>query len=290
MWQERIEVEGPYAFDRVLQRMSIDPLTAVDQENQFVKLPYEGTIKQAVTIKAAGTTAHPAFEVTGKEEEDKKEIIEYVKEIFHWNTTLSHIDLHFSKTSLHSLFQEHQGTPLVREPSVYSCLLKSIIHQQLNMAFAGTLTYRFVTTYGEEVDGVWFYPAPEKVAVLTVSELRELQFSQRKAEYVIGVGKKISSGELDLGSFVLKGDEEIIKELTQLRGVGPWTAQSVLLFGLGRMDVFPFADIGIQNALKKQYKMERKPTTEEMEEWTKAWQPYLSYASLYLWRSIETGK
>ncbi|PPA68846.1 DNA-3-methyladenine glycosylase family protein [Jeotgalibacillus proteolyticus] len=290
MWKEQISVDGPYAFDRVLQRMSIDPLNHIDEGKQMVKLPYTGAKKQAVTITGIGTTQDPVFIVEGTYEEDRKEIIRHVKDLFHWNHSLNEVDLHFSSSTLSNIFDVHKGTPLVREPSVYSCLLKSIIHQQLNMAFAAVLTERFVTTYGENIEDVWFYPEPQTVAEITVEELRALQFSQRKAEYVIGVGKKILSGELELDRFPEMSDEEIIEELVKLRGVGPWTAQNVLLFGLGRMDIFPFADIGIQNALKKQFNMERKPTILEMEEWTESWRPYLSYASLYLWRSIETGK
>ena len=157
----------------------------------------------------------------------------------------------------------------------------------MNLKFAFTLTHRFVTTYGWEKGGVWFYPSPEKVAGLTVEELRELQFSQRKAEYVIGIGQKVSSGELDLAKLAQHSDEEVIKELTKIRGIGPWTAQSFLLFGLGRPNLFPKADIGIQNAIKKLFQMEEKPTMDELDEFSAAWHPYLSYASLYLWRSIE---
>ena len=290
MWEEQISVMGPYAFDRALERMSIDPLNCVDQENKIVKLPFEGSVRQAIRVVGVGTTNDPQFIISGEWEEDKIAATEFVREIFHWNKTLSEVDEHFSRTDLASIFNIHRGTPLVLESSPYGCLLKSIVHQQLNMAFAAVLTERFVTTFGERIDDVWFYPKPEVVAALSVGELREMQFSQRKAEYVIGVGQKITSGELDLEQFPSMTDEEVLATLIELRGVGPWTAQSVLLFGLGRMDVFPFADIGIQNALKKQFKMERKPTIAEMEEWTKAWKPYLSYASLYLWRSIETGK
>lgn len=166
----------------------------------------------------------------------------------------------------------------------FATIVKSIIHQQLNLKFAFTLTHRFVTTYGWEKDGVWFYPSAEKIAGLTVAELRELQFSQRKAEYVIGLGQKVSSGELDLDALAKQSDEEVIKELTKIRGIGPWTAQSYLLFGLGRPNLFPKADIGIQNAIKQLFEMEQKPTMDELDRFSADWHPYLSYASLYLWK------
>ena len=75
--------------------------------------------------------------------------------------------------------------------------------------------------------------------------------------------------------------------LIKVRGIGRWTVENFLLFGLGRPNLFPKADIGIQNAIKKLYNLEQKPTQEEMETHSKNWSPYLSYASLYLWRSVE---
>jgi DNA-3-methyladenine glycosylase II len=97
----------------------------------------------------------------------------------------------------------------------------------------------------------------------------------------------IVQGELNLEKIKQLSDEEILAHLVKLRGVGPWTVQNFLMFGLGRPNLFPIADIGIQNALKKLYNLDRKPTEEEMKTFKLGWDPYLSYASLYLWRSIE---
>ena len=144
--------------------------------------------------------------------------------------------------------------------------------------------------YGFEIEGVRFYPTPDIVANLTVDELRELQFSGRKAEYIIGIAKKVSTRELDFEKMKNQSNQEIHEELIKLRGVGPWTVQNFLMFGLGRSNLFPMADIGIQNALKQHFNLEEKPKAVDMEEFKKDWEPYLSYASLYLWRSIEKGE
>jgi len=82
-------------------------------------------------------------------------------------------------------------------------------------------------------------------------------------------------------------DDEVIKEMVKHRGVGPWTAQNFLMFGLGRPNLFPVADIGLQNALQRLWNLDRKPTVDEMLVHFPSWSPYLSYAALYLWRSIE---
>ncbi|MGM0828779.1 MAG: DNA-3-methyladenine glycosylase family protein [Bacillota bacterium] len=284
-----VKVEGPYDFDRVLERLALDPLNAVDQEDRSVKVPYyppdgKGEI---IKVQATGNTVEPEFSITFENEENLEEKQNRISDIFQWHTGLRDMHEHFLQTDLKPIFEEHIGTPIILEFDPFATIIKSIIHQQLNLKFAFTLTHRFVTKYGWQKDGVWFYPSPEKVACLTVEELRELQFSQRKAEYAIGIGQKVSNGELDLDKLAEQPDEEVIKELTKIRGIGPWTAQSFLLFGLGRPNLFPKADIGIQNAIKKLFQMEQKPTMDELDQFSALWHPYLSYASLYLWRSIE---
>ncbi|MCQ6275212.1 DNA-3-methyladenine glycosylase 2 family protein [Bacillus sp. V3B] len=279
-----IQINGPYNFDLVLDRLSLDPLHVVDQKDRTVKVPLIiDHFPHVAEVKATGTTEIPSFVITGTNEEG----ISKISEIFQWHIDLQQIHLHFEKTTLKSLFKEHYGTALVLDFDLYNCLLKCIIHQQLNLAFAHTLTERFVKTYGYEQESVWFYPAPEQVAQLTVADLRELQFSGRKAEYVIGIAKKVVNGELHFDQIRMLSEQEISDKLIKLRGVGPWTIQNFLMFGLGRPNLFPFADIGIQNALKKQFELAEKPTKAEMEQFVQGWEPYLSYASLYLWRSIE---
>ncbi|MGP7818269.1 DNA-3-methyladenine glycosylase family protein [Niallia sp. 01092] len=283
-----VEFIGPYNFDLVLSRLALDPLHQVDIAGRSVKVPLLlEKVPYVATVKAIGTTENPKFEIYGIEGEMEGLLLQQLTRIFQWDISLQSVHEHFQQTDLKELFQIHHGTPIVLDFSPYNCLVKCIVHQQLNLKFAYTLTHRFVTTYGFEKEGVWFYPQPEKVAELTVEELRELQFSTRKAEYVINLSKQIVAGNLHLNSFYQKTDEEIMTELLPLRGIGPWTVQNFLLFGLGRQNLFPIADIGIQNAIKKLFQLENKPTKEQMEALIVNWQPYLSYASLYLWRSIE---
>lgn len=285
---ETIQITGPYNFDLVLARLSIDPLHEVNLENRLVKVPLLLENQPAVAeVRAVGTTEEPEFIVAGIDGAYKEKALERLAEIFQWKVQLERIHSHFMKSDLKNIFAEHYGTALILDFSPYNCLLKCIIHQQLNMTFAMRLTERFVQTFGFEKEGVWFYPQPDVVAKLTVEQLRELQFSGRKAEYVIGIAKEIVTGNLNFVELKEQSDEDIFKQLIKLRGVGPWTVQNFLMFGLGRPNLFPVADIGIQNALKKLYQLDAKPTLEQMEQYSKGWEPYLSYASLYLWRSIE---
>jgi len=169
-------------------------------------------------------------------------------------------------------------------------MMKTIIHQQLNIRFAYTLTERFVKKFGKEKDGVYFSPTPETVSQLKYQDLRELSFSQRKAEYIIDTSRLIVNGDLDLDELSLRSDDEVIDQLVKIRGIGYWTAENILLFGLGRQNLFPVKDVGIQNAVKNLYNLDQKPTIEQLLSFSEGWSPYKSYASLYLWGSLENQK
>ena len=278
----QIELPFVYDFDRALDRLAASPVNAVDCAQRMIRIPMaEGNI---VTLRGMGTTQQPAFTIEGVLHDFQ---VEEIKSIFHFDRPLDGVQSHFVGTDLEALFMEHAGTPLIKSFSLYGDLMTSIIHQQLNLSFSHTLTQRFVESFGEQVDGVWCYPSPERIALLDVSELRDKQFSTRKAEYVIGLSRSIVEGTLDLEQLKRMDDEEVVAKLITFRGVGPWTAQNFLMFGLGRPNLFPLADIGLQNALKKLWGMDRKPTKEEMLKRFPDWSPYLSYAALYLWRSIE---
>ncbi|KGX92973.1 DNA-3-methyladenine glycosylase [Pontibacillus halophilus JSM 076056 = DSM 19796] len=288
MWKEVVRAAGSYAFDHVLVRLEMDPIITVNQEERWIDVPVRiGESRNVVRVQGTGTTENPEFVVSSKNDEEKDLLLHRIQDLFQWDVDLDQIKQHFRKTNLSTLFNDYPGTPIVKDFHLYDCLMKVIIHQQLNMKFAYTLSSRFVQTFGELVDGVWFYPTPERVARLEYEQLRELQFSQRKAEYVIDTSRKIADGELDLAQLSTLTDDEAMKELTKIRGIGPWTVENWLMFGLGRTDLYPKADIGVQNALKRYFQMDRKPTKEEMVEMSDDWDPYKSYASITLWRSIE---
>lgn len=161
---EKLQIKGPYNFDLVLDRLSLDPLNAVDKLNRSVKVPLliDGQ-PIAAEVTATGTTEKPEFNISGLEDPYKKKAMKRLTHIFQWHVPLEKIHAHFQNTALKKIFDEHYGTPLVLDFDPYSCLLKCIIHQQLNLAFAHTLTERFVKTFGFQEKGVWFYPPLKKL-------------------------------------------------------------------------------------------------------------------------------
>ncbi|HET7616053.1 MAG TPA: DNA-3-methyladenine glycosylase, partial [Bacillales bacterium] len=262
-------------------------LTAADLKNRALRVPVWIRGKPVVAeVKSLGSMNHPVFLVSGFGGE-RGAVIRRLKQIFKWESPLPAVAEHFALTDLRPLFVMFRGTPLAGEFGVYRALIKSIVHQQLNIEFANELTKRFVDMYGFEQDGAKFYPQPDKVATLTVDDLLRLQFSRRKAEYVIGASKMIASGELSMDDLSKASNEDAVKILMQIRGVGRWTAESVLLFGIGREDILPAGDVGIQNAFKHFFSREDKPKEEELREiGEREWSPYQSYASLSLWESL----
>jgi DNA-3-methyladenine glycosylase II len=288
MWQQQVEVAPPYDFSKALKRLALDPLTSVDIAKQKVIVPlYVQQIPIAVTVEGIGTKEEPRFLVTAPYPERKNEVMERVFRLFQWNKPLELIYEHFQRTELQPLFAEYQGMPLILDFDLYFCLMKCLIHQQLNLKVAYRLTERFVKTFGTQIDGVWFYPRPEDIAALSYDELKQLQLSGRKAEYIIDTSRLIVEGKLSLEELAHKSEEEVMEALLSIRGIGPWTVQNFLLFGLGKPNVFPKADIGLQRAIQRLLGLSQKPSIKQMEELSKRWEPYLSYASLYLWRSIE---
>ncbi|MDV2581853.1 DNA-3-methyladenine glycosylase family protein [Alkalibacillus haloalkaliphilus] len=289
MWKEYYHAAGIYDFDYTLQRLDMDPLINVNMKERWVDVPVriDQDNKCVVRVKGEGTTEKPVFSVMSDYDEDQDVVFEHIRNLFQWDRDLQDVEDFFEESDLARLFFTYAGTPIVKDFHLYDSLMKVIIHQQLNMKFAYTLSTRFVQKFGEQVDGSWFYPKPEVVAKLDYQDLRDLQFSQRKAEYVIDTSRLITNGELELESFAKKTNEEVMKALGKVRGVGPWTVQNWLMFGLGREDLFPAADVGIQNALKKEWRMEEKPKKDVIEKAAQKWSPYRSYAALTLWRSIE---
>ncbi|WJH34073.1 DNA-3-methyladenine glycosylase [Paenibacillus sp. CC-CFT747] len=182
------------------------------------------------------------------------------------------------------------GLRIIREADPYECLIKTIIGQQMNLSFAATLVRRLVETVSTPLlfEGTAYYPfpSPEEIASLSYEQLTQLQFSRRKAEYVIDLSRKTAEGGLKFDDLDRKGNEEIMERLLPERGVGRWTVECFLLFGLGRTDLLPAADIGLRNAVKKWYGLKEQPTEADIRRMGADWTPWSSYFTFYLWESL----
>jgi DNA-3-methyladenine glycosylase II len=163
----------------------------------------------------------------------------------------------------------------------FQALARAIIFQQLAGAAANAIYRRFVALF----PGVEF-PSPEQVLAKTDAELRAVGLSEKKAIYIKDLAAHIRDGKLDFHRFHRMTDDEIITHLTQVKGIGRWTAEMFLMFNLGRPDVMPADDLGVQNAIKRHYRMRQRPNRKRLLKHAERWRPYRTAAAWYLWRSL----
>src|SRR5271170_7296527 len=164
----------------------------------------------------------------------------------------------------------------------FQALARAIIFQQLAGAAANAIYGRFVGLF-PNVE----FPSPEQVLAKPDAELRSVGLSAKKALYIKDLAAHIRDGKLDFHRFHRMTDEEIVAHLTQVKRIGKWTAEIFLMFNLGRPDVMPADDLGVQNAVRRHYKMRQRPNRKRLLKHAERWRPYRTAAAWYLWRSLD---
>jgi DNA-3-methyladenine glycosylase II len=176
--------------------------------------------------------------------------------------------------------------PAALEPHTdyYGALVNSIIGQQLSVKAAASIKQRFRDLFGGSL------PAPTQILEKSVEELRAVGFSNAKANYVRDLAQHVIDGRVRFDKLPEQSNEEIIKELTDVKGIGEWTAHMFLMFCMGRLDVLPVGDLGIRNGIRALYGFEDMPTPQQITDLAakNKWHPYESPASWYIWRSLDT--
>jgi DNA-3-methyladenine glycosylase II len=164
----------------------------------------------------------------------------------------------------------------------YGALVRSIVGQQLSTRSAQAIYGRLTDRFGGRT------PTPVEVLEDDPDELRQaVGLSHAKVAYLRSLAERVLDGSLDLDHLDRLPDEEVIAQLTAVRGIGPWSAHMFLIFRLGRSDVLPVGDLGIRRAFMIHYGLPEMPTPAEMERIAEPWRPHRTLASLYLWRSLQ---
>lgn len=168
--------------------------------------------------------------------------------------------------------------PTVDDP--FAALCRSIVAQQLSTRAAEAIWERFIQYFGA-------IPSPKDVLNAKPSELRSLGLSTQKIRYLRDLaGKAVEKTVLDLSKLGSMDDEVVVKTLVQVKGIGVWTAQMFLIFGLGRPDVWAVDDLGLRKAVQNLFELPVLPDTDQIVEKGERWRPYRTVASLYLWKSL----
>jgi DNA-3-methyladenine glycosylase II len=165
------------------------------------------------------------------------------------------------------------------EPTFHS-LAESILYQQLNGKAAETIFDRFTAAAGDPL-------TPDGILALSDAQMRAVGLSKQKTAYLRDLSEKTKAGMLEFEKLASLPDLEVIEHLTQVKGIGVWTAHMFLMFTLRRPDILPVGDYGIQVAMKKHYRKRKLPKPKDMEKIAKLWAPYRSIACWYLWRSLD---
>jgi DNA-3-methyladenine glycosylase II len=179
---------------------------------------------------------------------------------------------------------DHYPAPgFEKHDNYYHELVDSIISQQLSVKAARTIEERFKDLFGGS------FPSPEQILQKDVEELRAVGLSRPKARYIQDLATKILDGTVSFDTIDDLSNDEIIAELTKVKGIGVWTVHMFLMFCMGRLDVLPTGDLGIRNGIKKLYDLEHVPSEREVEIIAEEhnWSPYESVASWYIWKSLD---
>ncbi len=164
----------------------------------------------------------------------------------------------------------------------YQELVESIISQQLSVKAAATILKRFKALFTSD------FPNPAEILDEEIETFRSVGLSRQKAGYIRDLAEKVLDGTVTFSHLDSLTNQEVIAELTQIKGVGIWTVHMFLMFCMGRLDVFPTGDLGIRNGIQKLYEFPDKPTPEDMESIAKKyhWHPFETIASWYIWQGL----
>lgn len=244
------------------------------------------------SITHAGEALH-LEQLTGRPSEaTKANIIDYVNQWFDLDRDIRPFyKLAAQDELLRPLKQDYFGLRLIGIPDFTESICWAIIGQQINLRFAYTLKQRLVMLCGKKLhyEGMdyWRFPAAAAIAALSPEQLRNIQFSRQKIDYILDITKMIASGALSPQQLrTLPEPSKIREALAKIRGIGNWTAEYVMMKYFRLPAAFPVQDVGLHNAIKAKLNLPQKPTLAQIQELAAGWKGWEAYATFYLWRSL----
>jgi DNA-3-methyladenine glycosylase II len=287
-----INIDTPLNFKSALEYFSRSDKEIVDlcKENVYQRVLVIKDKPLLAIVKSVGTVLKPALDVYVpgcRSARLLSEVEQRIKRIFSLNQDIRQYYREISGDEvLSKLSKGHYGFKPPVTPSIYEALIWAITGQQLNLSFIYSLKARLVMKYGPKFryNGRRYYgfPSPQELSSISPDELRDMQFSRRKAEYIIGLTRSVLKGDINLKGLERMKEEDALDRLMKIKGVGRWTAEYVLLRGMGHWGVIPADDIGIRNAVTHFYKYKKQVSGREVRKRAKAWGEYKGCAAFYL--------
>lgn len=199
-----------------------------------------------------------------------------------YSTSLRHLR---KDKKFEALIRKYGPPQLERGSKPFQALCRSIVYQQLSGKAAATIFARFISLFGDKK-----FPTPKQMCAMPIANMRKAGLSFQKASYLHDLAEKFESGTIRHHSLHKMKSDEIIRHLTQVKGIGLWTVQMFLIFTLNRFDVLPTGDLGVRKGFQILYKLKDLPTHAEMEHAAKPWRQHASIVSWYLWRVADAAK
>jgi DNA-3-methyladenine glycosylase II len=221
----------------------------------------------------------------------REEIVKYIHEWFDLDNDLAPFyEMAKADPLLKMPARKFYGLRVIGIPNLFEALCWGVLGQQINLAFAYSLKKQFVEGFGDSIEWngkkYWVFPSYERIAQLTPADLADIKMTIKKSEYIIGIARLMASGELSREKLMKMNFKDAERNLIIIRGIGPWTANYVLMRCLRFQTAFPIDDVGLINSIKILLNMNRKPTKDEILEISVPWKDWESYATFYIWRVL----
>ena len=198
--------------------------------------------------------------------------------------------------ALAPLLERFGALRIVRAPDLYEALLVAVVGQQVSVPAAQSVRRRLMRNLGTALaagsgpggEDHYLYPTPRQVLAAGEAALREQGLSRQKSGYLLEVAARTAAGELDRAAFAGLSDEDSIARLCEIKGVGRWTAEIVMMRGLGRPDIFAAGDLGLQVAVQETLGLRERPSEKSLRTIAERWKGWRSYAAFYLWMTLQS--
>ncbi|MBA3439178.1 MAG: DNA-3-methyladenine glycosylase 2 family protein [Pyrinomonadaceae bacterium] len=301
-----IHARAPFDFAATAKFLRFTEAETIDlfDGNVYRRLCHINNHLRLISVKACGTRARPALAVrlipaaTDGDAESSLILdaaVGIVQRVFSVDHHLKGFQAQVAADPvLSKLETAHRGLHLPRWPSLFETLVISILSQQISTVVAMTLKRRVVESFGErlELDGQTFFafPRPGALANTDAENLRALGISRAKAASIIELARATVNGSINADKLAGEDNETVIRTLSDLRGVGRWTAEWALMLYFGRTDVFPAGDLAVRGVLAKYYDAVANSRERDLREFAqKRWGQWASYATIYILAGLRAG-
>lgn len=283
-----LHASPPFRLDLtvwVLRRLAANAMDRWDGRTYARVLAYGNTALR-VQVRQSGPVERPALEVIIEGGRSSEARNSYVTSVLEKLLGL-HVDLSaFYRKALRDkefgpIAKRFMGFRPPRFSSVFEAAVNGISCQQLSLNVGIQLLNRLSERYGRALGDHHSFPQPEDLASAGAEELQSLGYSSRKAEYILSISRAVSEGRLDPEGLAALEDQKALDTLLEIHGVGRWTAEYILLRGLGRLNVLPAGDAGIQNKLQRRLGLDHRPGADEVRSMLSRWKPYTGLMYFY---------